>query len=76
MGNILGIMQREEAIELIRNSPLAEYGDMLVDYLLPSARIIVSDETEGSGRLSASYFGASHLYPRTRLGPNGIRVTT
>jgi uncharacterized protein YwqG len=63
-------MQREEAIELIRSSPLAEFGEILVNYLSPSARIIVRDESEAGGaRLSASFFGGLPLLPENMAWP-------
>jgi len=63
-------MRREKAIELIRSSPLAEFGEMLVNYLSPSARIIVRDEPEvSSNRLSASFFGGLPLLPKNAAWP-------
>lgn len=63
-------MQREDAIELIRNSPLAEFDETLVDHLSPSVRIIVSDETEiDTGRLSSSYFGGQPCFPENATWP-------
>jgi uncharacterized protein YwqG len=65
-----GPMRREKAIELIRSSPLAEFGEMLVNYLSPSARIIVRDEPEvSSNRLSASFFGGLPLLPKNAAWP-------
>ncbi len=63
-------MQREEAIELIRSSPLAEFHEVLVNYLLPSVRITVRDEPGGSGdSLSASFFGGRPLLPVNTVWP-------
>jgi len=63
-------MQREDAIALIRSSPLAEYGEKLVDNLSPSVRIIVSDETENdSGRPISSYFGGQPCFPENAMWP-------
>jgi Domain of unknown function (DUF1963) len=69
--NILGIMQREEAIELIRTSALAEYSETLVNYLSPSARIIICDETENdSDRQPTSYFGGQPSIPVNATWPD------
>lgn len=63
-------MQRDEAIELIRSSPLAEFGEILGNYLSPSARIIVRGGPEGSSdRLSASFFGGLPLLPKNSAWP-------
>jgi uncharacterized protein YwqG len=63
-------VQREDAIELIRSSPLAEFSETLVDYLSPSVRIIVGDETENdTGRAGSSYFGGQPCLPANTTWP-------
>jgi len=64
-------MQKEEAIDLIRSSTLAGYGETLVEYLSPSVRIIVSDETANEGELqSTSYFGGQPFLPNDATWPD------
>ena len=64
-------MQREEAIDLILASPLAEYGEALTDYLLPSARIFVSDLiAEGGDSGAATYFGGKPSLPENSAWPD------
>ena len=68
--NILGFMQREEATELIRSSQLAELAEILVSYLLPSARIIVRDEPGSSSDPScASFLGGLPLLAKNAAWP-------
>jgi uncharacterized protein YwqG len=63
-------MQREEAIEMIRSSPLADYSAKLVDYLSPSVRIIVGDEAENETCSSiSSYFGGQPCFPENITWP-------
>ena len=63
-------MQREQAIDLIRSSPLAEFEEILINHLLPSARIIVRDKPEGgSAHLTASFFGGLPLLPENMTWP-------
>ncbi len=63
-------MNREEDIELIRNSAVSEHTEALVNYLLPSARIIVQDEAlSGSHPSIASHFGGLPSLPRNVAWP-------
>jgi uncharacterized protein YwqG len=51
-------MNKEQAVDLIRGSELYEQADILIDYLLPSARIVVHDDSrEGVEDSASSYFG-------------------
>jgi uncharacterized protein YwqG len=70
-GNILGPMNREQAIELIRDPALSEYAETLVSYLSPSARITVHDAPAGgSDRSTASHFGGLPSLPENAAWPD------
>jgi uncharacterized protein YwqG len=57
-------MEREEAVKIIRESIPADHVDLLVDNLMPSARVLVDAETETSGDAAAhSHFGGLPLFP-------------
>jgi hypothetical protein len=57
-------MERDEAIQLIRNSGLKQYANPLINSLMASARIIVDDETTSqTDNCSTSYFGGSPCMP-------------
>lgn len=57
-------MNREEAIEVIRRSGLSAHPELLSKKLLPSARIIVQDETmNGVSDSAISQFGGVPLLP-------------
>ncbi|HEY2466764.1 MAG TPA: YwqG family protein [Terracidiphilus sp.] len=63
-------MQREEAIELIRASAVAEYWGTLINYLSPSARIILGEDAEhdSHGQLT-SHFGGQPRLPENATWP-------
>jgi len=57
-------MNRDQAIDAIKDSPLCELADQLIDSLIPSARIVVSDEPgDPSGNAVHSHFGGLPLLP-------------
>jgi uncharacterized protein YwqG len=67
----MAVMNRDEAIELIRRSALAEHAEELVGRLAPSARVIVGDEPGNSGdRLAASHFGGLPSLPSDTAWPD------
>jgi uncharacterized protein YwqG len=69
----LGISNREEAIEAIRNSAYSAAADALAALLQPSARIFVSEEdgTEklGGVQLTVSHFGGLPTLPENVAWP-------
>lgn len=63
-------MEREEAIELIRISAPAEHVEVVVNYLNPSARVIVrDDEVDGDSRSTVSHFGGIPSLPQDSTWP-------
>lgn len=58
-------MEINKAVELIRNSALAEQADLLIKRLLPSTRLVVDDGPGGSDEgLAVSRFGGLPSMPR------------
>ena len=73
----LGISDREEAVEAIRNSPFSAIAESLTAFLQPSARIFVfaKDGTErfGDVPLTASHFGGLPTLPENVAWPTWNR---
>ena len=68
--NILGSMEREDALELIRSFALAEFRETLADHLLPSVRITVLDDGDDrNGSQNVSYFGGHPCLPANTPWP-------
>jgi hypothetical protein len=63
-------MDKNQAIELIRQSSLSVDTDLLVEHLLPSARIVVCDGPgECAEYVMASHFGGLPSLPRNAAWP-------
>ena len=63
-------MDKQQAIDLIRGSSLAGQADMLIEHLLPSARVMVQDESDGTdiGPVT-SHLGGLPSLPRDAKWP-------
>jgi uncharacterized protein YwqG len=62
-------MNRLSAVDAIRQSRLAKYAEALIALLEPSARIVVGDEPEASGRSGRSHFGGLPSLPEGAAWP-------
>lgn len=62
-------MDREQSIDLIERSRLARHADYLVDQLLPSARVVVHDESSKGAEAAFSFFGGSPRLPHEVVWP-------
>lgn len=59
------MMDRQHAIDIIRASPLAEVEDVLIENMLPSARLVVDAEDAVGGGERSSHFGGLPSLPRS-----------
>jgi hypothetical protein len=63
-------MDEQQAIETIRRSGLAKHGDLLIDRLLPSARVVVHESGGSSaGDSVVSHFGGLPSLPQGAAWP-------
>jgi len=56
-------MEKNQAIDVIRRSGLSRYADLLIEHLLPSARVVLHDASAGSDDSVASHFGGLPSLP-------------
>jgi uncharacterized protein YwqG len=63
-------MDKEQAVDLIRGSSLVEHASILIEHLLPSARLVVNDDPgEDVEDPTASHFGGLPSLPRDAAWP-------
>jgi uncharacterized protein YwqG len=62
-------VNRQEAVDFIRSSALAEHADALIQHLAPSARLIVGDSAERADHLTVSHFGGLPSLPENAAWP-------
>jgi uncharacterized protein YwqG len=64
-------MDKNQAMELIRGSALAEHADLLMEHLAPSARIVLTDDGAQSNENGIhSYFGGLPKLPKEASWPS------
>jgi len=69
----IAMMDRQQAIEMIRGSPLAEFAELLIGQMLPSARLIVAEDGGEEAGARASHFGGLPILPRSFEWPRWDR---